>query len=57
MKTYKELMEDLATSDIRVKKWVDGNGVTRTKKIRAHRVVFKNSKSNAEPAQDDAPPK
>lgn len=57
MKTYKELLEDLATSDIKIKKWVDGNGITRTRKIRAHRVDFKNSLANGEPAQDDAFPK
>jgi hypothetical protein len=57
MKTYKELLEDLATSDVRVKKWVDGNGVTRSRKFRAHRVDFKNSKANGEPSQEDEPVK
>lgn len=57
MKTYKQLLEDLATSDVKIKKWVDGNGVTRTRKIRAHRVDFKNSKSGSEPSQTDEPVK
>lgn len=55
MKTYKELLEDLATSDIKVKKWVDHNGVTRSRKYHPHMVDFKNSKSGGEPSQTDEP--
>ena len=55
MKTYKELLEDLATSDIKVKKWVDHNGVTRSRKIHPHMVDFKNSRSGGEPSQADEP--
>ena len=55
MKTYKQLLEDLASSDIKVKKWVDGNGTTRTRKIRARRIDFEASKSDSEPSQQDEP--
>jgi hypothetical protein len=52
MKTYKELLEDIATSDINVKKWVDNNGITRTRKVHPRMVDFKNSKSGGEPSQN-----
>jgi hypothetical protein len=52
MKTYKELLEDIATSDINVKKWVDNNGITHTRKVHPRMVDFKNSKSGGEPSQN-----
>lgn len=51
------ISEDMDTDDIRVKKWVDKNGVTRTQKIHAHKVDFKNSKTGGEPSQQDEPSK
>ena len=45
--------EDQTTSEFKVKKYVDGNGVTRTRKVRPHKVHFKNSGANAEPNTDD----
>ncbi|CAB4127342.1 hypothetical protein UFOVP84_139 [uncultured Caudovirales phage] len=56
MKSFVEyLEEDSATSDIKVKAWVDRTGVTRTRKVHPHIVDFKNSKSGGEPSQNDAP--
>lgn len=61
MKTFSELMskiqEDVGTSDMTQKKWVDRYGNTRTRTYPAHRVDFRASKAQAEPAQKDAPPK
>jgi len=57
MKTFKELLEDTATSDIKIKKFVDRDGVTRSRKIHPHIIDFKNSKSGSEPSQDDEPPR
>lgn len=56
MKSFIEyLKEDVGTSDIKVKRWVDKSGTTRTRKYPAHKVDFKNSKANAEPSQQDEP--
>lgn len=57
MKTYKQFKEDRATSDTITKRWVDRDGVTRTRKVHPHFVDFKNSKEGGEPSQQDAPPK
>ena len=56
MLRFKEYLgEDLAGSDIKVKKWVDGNGITRTRKYRARRIDFAASKGQSAPSQDDEP--
>lgn len=55
MKTYKQFKEDMSTSDIIIKKWVDLHGKTRTRKVHPHMIDFKNSKSGGEPSQNDAP--
>ena len=52
-----KIQEDVGTSDMTQKKWVDRYGNTRTRTYPAHRVDFKASKDLAEPAQKDAPPK
>lgn len=52
-----KIEEDMATSDIDVVKWVDRNGITRSRKVHRHMVDFKNSKANGAPSQQDAPPK
>lgn len=52
-----KIEEDIGTSDLTQKKWVDRYGNTRTRTYPAHRVDFRASKANAEPAQQDAPPK
>lgn len=57
MKTYKQFKEDMATSDVTIKKWVDLNGNTRTRKIHPHMIDFRASKTDGEPSQQDAPPK
>jgi hypothetical protein len=56
MKSFIDFVsEDIDTTDIKVKKYVDNNGITRSRKIHPHRVDFKNSKSGGEPSQDDQP--
>lgn len=48
-----EVDEDVSTSEYTVKQYVDPiTGETKSHKVRPHRVTFKASKANAEPAQD-----
>ena len=49
------LLEDIGTSDLTHKKWIDRFGQTRTRTYPAHRVDFSASKKNSEPSQEDAP--
>lgn len=49
----KRVQEDVDTSEYAIKKYVDQTGETKTRKIRPHRIDFKNSKSGGEPAQED----
>lgn len=53
MKTYKEILEDAYASDFKVKKFMGPDGKWQERKLRPHRVEFKNSKMRGEPAQDD----
>jgi hypothetical protein len=55
MKNFKSILEDLYTSEYKVKKWVDPvTGKTKERKVRPHRVEFDASKLRGEPAQKDA---
>jgi hypothetical protein len=55
MKTFKSILEDLYTSEYKVKKWVDPTtGKTKERKVRPHRVEFDASKLRGEPNQKDA---
>ena len=47
-----EIQEDVYSSIYHIKTWVDGQGKTKTRKIRPHRVSFKNSKIDGTSAQD-----
>lgn len=50
-----KLKEDQYTSDYKIKYYVDPiTGESKTRKIRPHRVNFKNSKMRGEPVQQDA---
>ena len=52
MINFKDLLEDLYTSEYKIKQYVDPEtGETKTRKIRPHRIEFKNSKMQAEPVQ------
>lgn len=53
MKTYKQILEDAYASDYKVKKFMGPDGKWQERKLRPHRVDFKNSKMRGEPAQDD----
>lgn len=46
-------VEDVATSEYTVKHYVDGEGKTRTRKVRPHRVTFAASKAGGEPEVKD----
>jgi hypothetical protein len=50
---FKEMLEDVYTSEYKEKQYVGQDGKTHTRKIRPRRIDFKNSKSNAEPAKKD----
>jgi hypothetical protein len=55
MKTFKDILEDVDTSEFKIKKWVDSTtGKTKTRKIRPHRIEFSASKIRGEPAQKDS---
>jgi hypothetical protein len=50
-----DMNEDQYTADYKIKYYVDPiTGETKTRKIRPHRINFKNSKMRGEPAQQDA---
>lgn len=51
MKSFKDILEDVYTSEYKEKQFVGQDGKTHTRKVRPHRIDFKNSKSNAEPAE------
>jgi hypothetical protein len=53
MKTFKQIVEDEYASDYKVKKFMGPDGKWQERKLRPHRVDFKNSKMRGEPAQDD----
>lgn len=54
-KSFNSMMEDVYTSEFKVKTWVDPvTGKTKTRKIRPHRVEFEASKLRGEPDQKDA---
>lgn len=53
MKTYKQILEDSYASDYKVKKFLGPDGKWQERKLRPHRVDFKNSKMRGEPVQDD----
>lgn len=48
-----ELDEDQVTAEYTIKKYVGSDGKTHQRKIRPHRVNFKNSRANSEPEADD----
>ena len=48
-----EIDEDSYTSEYTLKSYIDQNGERKTRKIRPHRIEFKNSKANAEPNVKD----
>lgn len=50
---HEEVNEDMYTSEYTIKKWVDHDGVTRQRKLRPHRINFKNSKAGGEPETQD----
>ena len=49
----KRVQEDIDTAEYSIKQYVDQDGETKTRKIRPHRIDFKNSKSGAKPSQQD----
>lgn len=46
--------EDAYTSEYKVKKWIGQDGQEHSRKIRPHRIDFKNSKFDARPSQQDS---
>lgn len=46
-----EVKEDVYAAEYKVKKWIGQDGKEHSRKIRPHRIDFKNSKANAAPAQ------
>lgn len=54
MKKFTQLLEDTYTSEYKVKKVMGPDGKWHDKKLRPHRIDFKNSKMHGEPAQKDS---
>lgn len=50
-----DLEEDVATAEYTIKKWIGNDGKEHSRKVRPHKVTFKSSKANGEPAQKDEP--
>lgn len=53
MKKFTQLLEDTYTSEYKIKKVMGPDGEWHDKKLRPHRIDFKNSKMHGEPAQKD----
>lgn len=49
----KKVEEDIDTAEYTIKKYVDQDGETKTRKVRPHRINFKNSRAGAKPSQQD----
>ena len=54
MKKFTQLLEDTYTSEYKIKKVMGPDGEWHDKKLRPHRIDFKNSKMHGEPAQKDS---
>lgn len=54
MKTFKSILEDLYTSEYKIKQWVDPTtGKTKSRKIRPKRIDFEASQLRGEPTKKD----
>ena len=54
MKKFTQLLEDTYTSEYKIKKVMGPDGQWHDRKLRPHRINFKNSKMHGEPAQKDS---